>query len=66
MTKREGAILSAHTGILLGDFNEMHKYIKEIMKRPVFTHEMATEKIMKEIKEKSKADFIAVIEGQTQ
>ena len=31
MTKREAAIVSAYTGVLIGDFNEMHRYIEEIM-----------------------------------
>lgn len=65
MTKREGAILSAYTGILLGEFSAMHKYVEEILGRPVWTHEMASEKVVNEIKEKSKEDFIKVIENQT-
>ena len=40
MTKREGAILSAYTGCLLCDFNDFHKYIEELLGRPVFTHEI--------------------------
>lgn len=40
MTKREAAIISAYTGILIGDFNDMHKYIEEIAGCSVFTHEL--------------------------
>lgn len=41
MTKREGAVLSAYTGILLCEsFDDVHGYITEIMGRPVFTHEL--------------------------
>lgn len=57
MTKRECAIVSAYTGIMCGDFNEFHKYIEEIMKRPVYTHELADKKIWEKIKELSKEDF---------
>jgi len=39
MTKREAAIVSAYTGILIGSFSDLHQYIEEIMKRPVWTHE---------------------------
>ena len=41
MTKREAAIVSAYTGVLIGDFDEVHKYIEELLGRPVFTHELA-------------------------
>ena len=57
MTRREAAIVSAYTGFMCGEFSELHKYIEEIMKRPVFPHEMANERTMKEIKSKAKADF---------
>ncbi len=62
MTKREAAILSAFTGLLIGSFLDMHKYIEEIMRRPVFTHELANEEIVAEIKEKSRHDFMKLNE----
>ena len=63
MTDREKAIVMAHTGIcmLTGDkFQIFHKYVEDIMGRPVYTHEMAIKTVDEEIKEKSKADFIAL------
>lgn len=39
--KKEAVIVSAYTGVLIGDFNEMHRYIEEIMGRQVFTHELS-------------------------
>lgn len=63
MTDREKAIVMAHTGIcmLTGDkFRIFHKYVEDIMGRPVFTHELGW--LGNEIKEKSKADFIALCE----
>jgi len=60
MTKREAAILGAYTGYLVGYFPDMHKYIEEIMGRPVFTHELASEEIEKEIQEKSRKDFMNI------
>lgn len=65
MTDREKAIVMAHTGIcmLTGDkWNIFHKYIEEIMGRPVYTHEMGMDAIANEIKEKSKTDFIKLCE----
>lgn len=61
MTNREKAIIMAHTGIctLTGDkFQIFHKYVEDIMGRPVMTHELLF--LGDEIKEKSKADFIAL------
>ena len=63
MTDREKAIVMAHTGIcmLTGDkFQIFHRYVENIMGRPVYTHEMAIKAVYDEIKEKSKADFIAL------
>lgn len=59
MTKREAAIVSAYTGYLIGDFNERHKYIEEIMGRPVFTHELVD--IHSEIHKKAKKDFCSIV-----
>lgn len=61
MTDREKAIVMAHTGIcmLTGDkFTIFHKYVDELMGRPVFTHEIGL--LADTIKEKSKSDFIAL------
>jgi hypothetical protein len=61
MTDREKAIVMAYTGacMLTGDkFQIFHKYVEKIMGRPVQTIEMGF--IADEIKEKSKADFMAL------
>lgn len=60
MNKREGAIISAYTGILIGKFDDFHKYVEEIMNRPVLTHELADEKVFTRIKELSKNDFLSL------
>jgi len=61
MTDREKAIVMAHTGIcmLTGDkFQIFHKYVEDIMGRPIMTHEIGL--LANTIKEKAKADFIAL------
>lgn len=61
MTDKERAIIMAYTGIsmLTGDkFSIFHKYIEDILGRPVYTHELANKSVCEEIKEKSKKDFI--------
>jgi hypothetical protein len=61
MTDREKAIVMAHTGIcmLTGDkFQIFHKYVEDIMGRPIWTSDIGF--LENEIKEKSKDDFIAL------
>jgi hypothetical protein len=60
MDKHEAAIVSAYTGYLIGEFSDMHEYIEKVMKRPVFTHEMASEKIVDEIKQAATDDFMDI------
>ncbi len=63
MTDREKAIVMAYTGacMLTGDkFQIFHKYIEDIMGRPVFIHELAFESVANDIKKRAKADFIAL------
>lgn len=67
MTDREKAIVMAYTGItmLTGDKCQIFdKYVEDILGRPIFTHEMAS--LADEIKKKSKADFIALCEEESE
>lgn len=68
MTDREKAIVEAYTGtcMLVGDKrNIFYKYVNKIMGRPIYTHEFAYENIQKELKEKSKDDFIKLCKETT-
>lgn len=58
MTAKEAAIVSAYTGFFIGEFSELHKYITELLGRPVFTHELADRELIEQIHELSKNDFI--------
>jgi len=60
VTPREAAIVSAYTGYMLGSFSEMHKFIEEILDRPVFTHELANKALYDTIREKAKPYFVVV------
>lgn len=60
MTDKEKAIVMAFTGVcmLTGDkFSIFHKYIEDLLGRPVWTHELADENVWKEIKRKASDDF---------
>lgn len=66
MTDKEKAIVMAYTGIcmLTGDkFNIFHKYIEDILDKPVLTHELIL--LADEIKKKSEADFMALCASET-
>ncbi len=60
MNRREMAIVSAYTGILLGEFGDMHEYCEEIMGEPIFTHQFANKKFNELLKAKAKPDFLAL------
>lgn len=63
MTKREGAVLSAYTGILLCDFSYFYKYLEEILGRQVFTHEIPF--LSDKIREKAEPEFKSIMENLT-
>ena len=61
LTVHQAAVIGAYTGILAGEFGDMHEYIEAILERPVFTHELASKEVFQEIKEKSRRDFLAIV-----
>jgi hypothetical protein len=65
MTDHEKAVVMAYTGVtmLKGDkFQVFHKYVEDLLGRPVFTHELADDKTSAEIKKKSRNDFLKLCE----
>lgn len=66
MTYRECVIVSAYTGYLMCDFDDMHKYIEEKMNRTVWTHEMANKEMQGKIRTAVKSDFLALCQHNTQ
>lgn len=69
MTDREKAIVTAYTGVtmLTGEkFSIFHKYIEDLLGRPIWTHELASETVWNEIKEKSKPDFLELCKREEQ
>ncbi len=60
MTQQERLIVSAYTGILMTDFDNLHEYIEQVLGRPVWTHELADRKLHDEIKARVKPYFLAL------
>lgn len=65
MTKQEKIVVSAYTDVLMCDFDDLHEYIEDKLGRSVWTHELASETVSAEIKEKSKADFLAICQQES-
>jgi hypothetical protein len=65
VTKREAAILGAYTGILFGEFRDMHAYVEEKLKRSVFTHEFGDKVTVALIKDECHSDFMAICNNLT-
>jgi len=65
MTNFEGAVMSAFTGVLLTDFDSFHKYAENILKRPVMSHEFASDLVMHQLKEASRKDMEDIVKQQT-
>jgi hypothetical protein len=63
MTTYEAAVVTAYTGILCVEFTHFHKYAETLLGRPVFTHEFGSQGVADLLKEKSRADFIALPVG---
>lgn len=67
MKNKEKAVVMAYTGVcmLTGDkFQHFHRYVEEIMKRPVFIHELADKAICDEIKKKARPDFLKLCQEE--
>lgn len=59
MTKREGAIITAFTGIMVtNSFSNLQEYADELFGYSTFTHQFGDKLFVEELKEKAKADFM--------
>ena len=66
MTKRECAIIMAHTGVCMcagDDILYFYKYVEELIGKHVYTHELI--EYEREIRDKSTIDFIDLCRNAT-
>lgn len=67
MALHEKVVLTAYTGVLMvtapGELGAVYKYIEKLIGRPILTHELASETLWDEIKEKAKPDFLKIIKS---
>lgn len=65
MTKEEGIIISAYTGYMLtSDFHDVHRFIEDLLGRPVWTHQLVEEKVLAEIRHRAKPLIQKIIAEQ--
>ena len=67
MTLKERIIVECYTGYVMctGDERaEVHKYLEEKMKRPVYTHELGDRRFVASIQEACRDDFLALCRGE--
>lgn len=67
MTLKERVIVEAYTGYCMTtgeERDELYKYIANAMGRPIFSHELADEEILSELRDKVKPDFIRLCRGE--
>lgn len=60
LTKRQAAIIGAYTGISCGPFSDIQELAEELLGRPIFTYEFASEELVDELKAKSKPLFLEI------
>jgi len=58
LSKRQAVVVSAYTGVLLGSFEDLHKYAQVKLARPVWTHEFASTGFAEELRDASREDFL--------
>lgn len=63
MTKNEAAIISAYTGLLIGNFSDMHQYVEKLFGHSIFTHMFADEDFVQKVKDLSYNDFVQLNES---
>lgn len=60
MTYQECVIVSAYTGYLMCDLDDVLKYIEEKVGETIWTHEMANQNCQAMIHKAVKSDFLAL------
>ena len=61
LTRHDLLVLSAYTMYAFTSFGDIHEFIEEILERPVMTHELVNENVLKELQEKLNSDYHKVI-----
>lgn len=66
MTKQEKLIISAYTGILMVNMDELQAFIEKTLGRSIWTHELANDHVQNELRAALKPEFLKLCEDQQQ
>lgn len=64
MTLQECHIVAAFTGVMMTDWDSLHKFAEERLGHPIWTHEFAQDETVKALKEAVRPDFLALCKGR--
>ena len=56
MTRYEATVVSAYTGYLIGNTDDLYDYLSELIGRPIYTHEIPS--VLDEYHSKIRQDFV--------
>lgn len=57
LSKQDGIVLSAYTGILMCDFGDLMQYAEKLMDEPILNHEFGNHGFMYRLKQAASDDF---------
>lgn len=61
LTREQAAVLSAFTGVMMGEWADFQEYAERLLGRAVFTHEFAQDTLSAQIREAARDDFMALM-----
>ncbi len=60
LTRSQAMILTAQTGVLIGGFDDFHRYAEHLLDRPVLSAEFASGSTWAQLKDASLLDFKSI------
>lgn len=64
MTNHEKIIVTAHTGVIMCEMDDLLKYAREKLGRPVWKHELAFQSVVDELQKAAEPEFLLLAMGE--
>lgn len=64
MTNYEKIIVTAYTGVVMCEMDDLQRYAREKLGRPVWTHELAFQSVIDEIRKAAEPEFLLLAMGE--
>lgn len=65
MTNYEKVIVTAYTGVIMCEMDDLQRYAREKLGRPVWTHELALKSVIDELSKAAGPEFLKLAEHET-